>query len=299
MTGDTASLLETHVIGARTHHWVVRCSTDDRRDWLTRAPVCAALGQHQIAHVGVAEASSPYRMVRTRQSGTYLLACFGGEGRILVDGRWQRCRAGTACLLPPHILNAFQAVPGSVWKFCWVRYQQLPEQRPIAANASPVLAKFDATPLRSALLGLHAECEGPASPAAIHHWVELVQTYVLRFARPRPVDDRLWRVWEKVAAALGEEWSLQRLAREAHVSGEHLRRLCRGQIGRSPMHQVTYLRMKKAADLLATTSDKIETIAQAVGYQNPFVFSNTFKKWIGWRPSEHRQQRGRTGGWRA
>jgi len=40
--------------------------------------------------------------------------------------------------------------------------------------------------------------------------------------------------------------------------------------------------------LLASTTDKIEVIAAAVGYQNPFVFSTTFKKWIGWRPSEHR-----------
>ena len=43
------------------------------------------------------------------------------------------------------------------------------------------------------------------------------------------------------------------------------------------MHHVTYLRMRRAAELLATTEDKIETIAGAVGYQNPFVFSTTFK----------------------
>ena len=54
------------------------------------------------------------------------------------------------------------------------------------------------------------------------------------------------------------------------------------------MHQVTFLRMRRAASLLAATQDKIGTISQAIGYQNPFVFSNTFKKWIGWRPSEYR-----------
>ena len=32
----------------------------------------------------------------------------------------------------------------------------------------------------------------------------------------------------------------------------------------------------------------IESVAKAVGYQNPFVFSTTFKKWIGWSPSQHR-----------
>ena len=52
------------------------------------------------------------------------------------------------------------------------------------------------------------------------------------------------------------------------------------------MHQVIFLRMRRAAELLSTTNDKMETIATAVGYQNPFVFSNTFKKWTGWRPSE-------------
>jgi AraC-like DNA-binding protein len=43
--------------------------------------------------------------------------------------------------------------------------------------------------------------------------------------------------------------------------------------------------MRRAAELLATTHLKIEIIASEVGYQNPFVFSNTsFKKWTGWRP---------------
>jgi len=54
------------------------------------------------------------------------------------------------------------------------------------------------------------------------------------------------------------------------------------------MHQVTYLRMERAAKLLITTPDKIESIASTVGYANPFVFSRTFKKWIGWPPSEYR-----------
>ena len=52
-----------------------------------------------------------------------------------------------------------------------------------------------------------------------------------------------------------------------------------------------YLRMERAAKLLTATDDKIEVIAATVGYDNPFVFSRTFKKWIGWRPSEYRKRR--------
>jgi AraC-like DNA-binding protein len=49
--------------------------------------------------------------------------------------------------------------------------------------------------------------------------------------------------------------------------------------------------MRHAAKLLAATDDKIETIAGEVGYANPFVFSTTFKRWVGWRPSDYRAQK--------
>jgi len=72
------------------------------------------------------------------------------------------------------------------------------------------------------------------------------------------------------------------------MSGEHFRRLCLKALGRSPVKHLTFLRMHRAAELLTTTKDKVETIARALGYENPFAFSNTFLKWIRVRPSEHR-----------
>ena len=57
------------------------------------------------------------------------------------------------------------------------------------------------------------------------------------------------------------------------------------------MHQVTDLRMRRAGDLLANTEKTIEAIAFEIGYHNPFVFSNAFTKWIGWRPSDYRRKR--------
>ena len=272
-------LSETHIVGAAT------------REVKVRAQDCPPLAGHHIAHVGVADAAAPYEMVRMDLSGTYLLSCFAGRGEILLDGRWQRCREGWACLAPPHALLAFRAVAGARWKFTWVRYQQPPEQRPILSSSSPALARFDPEPLRCAVQGLHHEMQSGVAPATVTHWVELIHTYVLRLARPWQSDDRLGHLWEHVAGRLGEKWTLDLLAARCHLSTEHLRRLCRRELGRSPMHQVIYLRMQLAAKLLATTDDKIETIAREVGYENPFVFSTTFKKWVGWRPSDYRAKR--------
>ncbi len=283
-----SELTDTHLLGPGSRVMGVRVDKQDSRDWMKDLPVCTVLNQHQIAHVGICHAESPFRIVRTQQSGSYFLACIKGEGLILIDGRWQKCRAGNACLLPPRHLNAFHAEAGQPWDFCWVRYQQPEEQRPIATSNSPVLARFHARPLHAAITGLFHECHDVAAPAQMHHWVELIQSYVMRFARPLQGDDRLWRLWNRVSTNLHNNWTVDALAGASHLSGEHLRRLCRRQLGRSPMQHVTYLRMQRAGELLATTDDKVETIATSVGYENPFVFSTTFKKWTGWRPTEYR-----------
>ena len=276
MPKNDKQLIETNRLGA------------DTREMRVRASDCPALANHHIAHTGIADAAVPYEIVRLNLGGTYMLACFEGRGRIFLDGGWRLLRAGECCLAPPHALLAFKAVPGVRWRFAWVRYQQPPDQRPVIPTSSPAVAKFDPEPLRAAVLGLWHEMRSRTAPASVAHWVELIQIYVTRFASPWQTDDRLGHLWEHVASRLGEEWSLGRLAAYCHLSGEHLRRLCRRELGRSPMNHVIYLRMQLAARLLTTTTDKIETIAHAVGYENPFVFSTTFKKWVGWRPSEYR-----------
>ena len=123
----------------------------------------------------------------------------------------------------------------------------------------------------------------------MNHWVELIEMLIGRVLQPYRSDDRLWHLWAEVDADVARPWTLEDLGRVACLSGEHLRRLTRKQFGRSPMEHVTWLRMRKAAALLASTPHKIETIGRAVGYENPFAFSTAFKRCTGKSPSEYRQ----------
>ncbi len=281
-TGD----LTQHGPGTRLRG--VRAHANDRRHWLQRYPVCAALAQHDIEHAGIVRAGPGYRIVRTRQLTAYFMACVNGEGRVRVDGRWRRFTPGMGCLLPSHTRNEFHAVGTRPWEFCYVCYLHPPGHPEILTAEAPVMARFDADPLRWAIEGLRAEQLGAASPALAHYWVELIHGYVLRFAHPFRGQDRLQRLWQSVAAQPAEEWSLDRLARQAHCSREHLRRLCLRELGRSPIQQVTYLRLQRAAELLASTSMKVEEVGQTVGYENAFAFSTAFKKGVGWPPSDYR-----------
>jgi hypothetical protein len=157
-------------------------------------------------------ARAPYRIVRMHQGGLYFLACLEGEGRVLVDGTWKKCSAGMAVALPPFMVNAFHAVPGKIWRCCWVRYEQQPEQTPISEQQLACLwlaiCRHRALAAPSKVSSKRPGHE--SKPAAMFHWVELIQHYIERFAQPWQVDDRLHRIWEKVSANVGHRLDARR-----------------------------------------------------------------------------------------
>jgi hypothetical protein len=65
-----------HARGSRIRG--VKAAHIESRPWIERFPVCPALGQYQLVHVGIMETMAPTRIVRTKQTTTYFLACFGG-----------------------------------------------------------------------------------------------------------------------------------------------------------------------------------------------------------------------------
>jgi AraC-like DNA-binding protein len=77
------------------------------------------------------------------------------------------------------------------------------------------------------------------------------------------------------------------MSRIVHLGEKQLQRLCQRELGRSPRQQLIWLRMRRAAELLMVHDAKIKSIAAQVGYENPFVFSSTFKRVMGWSPSEY------------
>jgi AraC-like DNA-binding protein len=278
MAAMHGKLSETHIVGADTHQHIVR------------AAACPALAQRLISHVGVGDAAVPYRIVRTKLSGAYLHACLGGEGRMLLDGRWRAHREGMVTMAPAHVLHAFHAVPGKRWQYCWVRYMPA-SPRSTPGSMTPLVARFDPKPLASAIMGLDQEMQTSRDVGSASLWIDLIEHYVTRFANSLQREERLSALWEQITADLGHDWTLEKLAGIAGVSGEHLRRLCQSRLGRSPIQQLTHLRIQHAAHLLATTEMRVEDVAFQVGYQNPFAFSNTFKRMTGFRPSRFQMHR--------
>jgi AraC-like DNA-binding protein len=270
-------LKETTLDGPRTRRWAL-----DQKE-------CAELKLHHIAWLGIDTAYPPYRRVRLAPSGSFLLATLAGEGRVLLEGRWERVTAGSLCMAPPRVLNAFHAVPGKRWDFAWVRYEEPTWLKPLVGAASPLRVNQGADELGRALTGLRAEWTGERDPAQIHHWVSLVHGLARRSARPWRSDSRIGALWETVVRDLTEDWKLSTLAARCAVSAEHLRRICRRELGRTPMEHVTYMRIQRAQELLENSDDKLEAIAAQVGYHSGTVFTRAFVRCVGVTPSEFRE----------
>lgn len=270
---------ETTIDGPKTRRWVLECGA------------CSEFNAHRIARLGVEQASAPYRRVRLQPAGSFFLATLEGEGRILLDGKWQRVTAGSLFMAPPRVLNAFYAVPGKTWHFTWLRYTEPNYVRPLVGSGSPVRAASGGQELARCIGGLRAEWEGQRDPKILHHWVSLVHAIARRAAQPPALDDRLATLWAKVGASLGHPWTLEALGAQVHGSLEYLRRRCQKELGRSPMQHLTYMRMQRAQTLLETTQETVESIARDVGFSDGLVFSRAFKRWIGTSPRDYRQRR--------
>ena len=174
MARNDKDLSETDIRHPDSELLTVRADpVGDGRPWHEAAAVCRLLGQHRIAHLGVARMLAPFEIVRTALGGSYFLACFGGAGELLVNGRWEHCGEGQAFLLSPGTLHAFRAVgaPGrGRWDFCWVRYREIRGQSTVARASSPVLGKFFAPPFVHAVSGLyHASRSADPQPVATPH----------------------------------------------------------------------------------------------------------------------------------
>lgn len=269
-------ICETHIVGSRSREW--------RLDW----QACPALAACGIGWAGWTDASRGYRFVRQTPTFTGLIICQGGTGQVWVDNRWQRCGAGMAYVLPAGVPHAYHANASGVWRICWVALDPAAGKAAVRGEG-PCLVRLDPRPIRTAIDGLQHEISGPGEPAALQRWAELIHLYALRILQPQAGDERLWRLWEAVDIDPSRPWTLEELAGKAAVSPEHLRRLCHTQTHSSPMQHVTRLRLRRAAALLASTPQKIATVALAVGYASPFAFSTAFRRHIGIPPAEYRR----------
>ncbi|MDX6744218.1 helix-turn-helix transcriptional regulator [Actinocorallia sp. A-T 12471] len=132
-------------------------------------------------------------------------------------------------------------------------------------------------------------------------WLDLEE----RDISPDPV---VAEVVAAVSAQPGEAWTVERMARVAHLSRSALGERFRRAVGRSPVEVLREVRMREARRLLGESSHSVEHVAFAVGYGSAAAFSRAFSAHHGrapqawrdasasWDPQQGEEHPGRDGG---
>lgn len=88
----------------------------------------------------------------------------------------------------------------------------------------------------------------------------------------------------------GEDWTLEKLAKDVGLSRSALAERFAHFVGEPPMQYLARWRMQVAARLLADGQAKVSTVALRVGYDSEAAFSRAFKKMAGVPPAAWRSQ---------
>lgn len=122
-------------------------------------------------------------------------------------------------------------------------------------------------------------------------------------AKERPSEKAL-RDGERIKAMLlyiqehcAGELSVAEIAGSAALSESECLRCFKSMIGATPMQYVRQLRVERAAELLASTEERIADIGALCGFQEMSYFARTFRALKGRTPSRYRAEaRGLAGG---
>lgn len=109
-------------------------------------------------------------------------------------------------------------------------------------------------------------------------------------------EDRYESQRDSITAALeyihqhyAEELFISELAREFGMERRRFSKLFEQLTGLAPIQYLTEYRIRKAKELLRTSSYPMAKIAEQVGYSDSFYFSRVFKKYVGMSPSTYRR----------
>lgn len=87
-----------------------------------------------------------------------------------------------------------------------------------------------------------------------------------------------------------EDMNVDRLAEELGVSRTHLYRRMKERLGMNPSDYIRNKRLQRACEMLKNDDLDITQIAYALGFSSQSQFSTTFKRFMGFTPTEYRMK---------
>jgi len=232
-----------------------------------------------------------------------LIATLSGSGRFGYNGGEVRSVPGELTLLHPGTLHDYGTAPSSpTWELLWAHFHPHPhwlewlDWPQIAPGL--VHLTLDDTPIRAEILTKLHEALRHTTGAqrrreefamnSLEAALLLCDTVNPRQGQP-VIDDRVRAAMDYLCQNYAHNLSLDQLGAVVGLSGSRLGHLFRKQVGLTPVQYLERQRLERACQLLEFSARPIHSIAEELGFENPFYFTLRFKRWIGQSPRDYRK----------
>ncbi len=106
-------------------------------------------------------------------------------------------------------------------------------------------------------------------------------------------DKRIKRALDLIHGSPEKPWTIESLAENVGMSRAAFAKKFTQLVGQTVFSYLSNLRIQKAKEMIATTSEFIDDIALNVGYESERAFTKTFTKFVGMTPKQFRKSKKR------
>lgn len=227
----------------------------------------------------------------------------GGKGIYQVDGKTYELGKGDFFVIFPEKEVYYKADPECPWDYLWIGFQGVKAatyMKYAGIDPEHLTGHFENTAfiltciqqmILARTLTYHNELKRQAALLQIlsalmelHH-----ETLSDDEQNDYPYRIYLQQAIDYMNEHIKENIKISEIASYIGIDRSYLSSIFRNTLEISPQEYLVTLRMNKAADLLKTTNEKINTIAIEVGYIDPLTFTKMFKRYKGMSPTEWRR----------
>jgi len=223
-----------------------------------------------------------------------------GKGTYTVGGNTYHLGKNEGFIIYPNTVVHYQADKKNPWSYSWVGFHGLKAAayvKQAGFDSRRPIFKYDQDSfLKDCLLEMIGTKELPAGkePRLLGLLYVFLSKFIEVFGKDdleesNRKEDYIKRAQEYIAMNYSNKITIAEIAQHVGLDRSYLYSLFMEHLSSSPQKYLIKYRIDRACELMLSTDLPISGIARSVGYDDPFLFSKTFKKIKGVSPKDFRK----------
>ncbi len=229
-----------------------------------------------------------------------IIYCIDGQGWLELEGTRYTIKRGDLFVCPSGIVHSYGADEKNPWTKYWIHYRGSNAHAYTSllgvTTGSPVIHIGDNMKIMLFLQDIlkvlksgYSQSNLMLATSYLINIFSYINNLSMKNRLNRTGDMDVDKVIDYMLDNLNVNLNLEQLSQFANISKYHFTKLFKKKTGYTPVDYYIRLKMQKACELLEESNITIVKISDALGFSNPYYFSNTFKRIIGQSPQHYRK----------